>query len=54
MHSHLLLAPSAVFQIPPPYERYEAVPDLSALAPQDLPDAAVLAVGFTERNARMS
>jgi AraC-like DNA-binding protein len=46
MHSQLLLAPSAVFQIPPPYERYEAVPDLSALTPQDLPDAAVLAVGF--------
>jgi AraC-like DNA-binding protein len=46
MPSQLLLAPSAVFQIPPPYERYEAVPDLGALTPQDLPDAAVLAIGL--------
>ena len=46
MPSQLLLAPTAVFQIPPPYDRYEAVPDLSALTPQDLPDAAMLAIGF--------
>src|SRR6266545_2478302 len=46
MPSQLLLAPSAVFQIPPPYDRFEAVPDLSALTPQDLPDAALLAIGL--------
>ena len=46
MPSQLLLVPTAVFQIPPPYDRYEAVGDLSALNPQDLPDAAMLAIGF--------
>ena len=46
MSTQLLLAPSAVFQIPPPYDRYEAVHDLSALAPRDLPDAALLAIGL--------
>jgi hypothetical protein len=46
MSAQLLLAPSVVFQIPPPYERYEAVPDLSVLTPQDLPDAALLAIGL--------
>jgi AraC-like DNA-binding protein len=46
MSAQLLLAPSAVFQIPPPYDRYEAVPDLSVLTPQDLPDAALLAIGL--------
>jgi AraC-like DNA-binding protein len=46
MPPQLLLAPSAVFQIPPPYERYEVVPDLAALTPQDLPDAALLAIDF--------
>jgi AraC-like DNA-binding protein len=46
MSSQLLLAPSAVFQIPPPYERYEAVPDLVALMPRDLPDAALFAIDF--------
>ena len=46
MPAQLLLAPSAVFQISPPYDRYEAVPDLSVLTPPDLPDAAVLAIGL--------
>ena len=46
MPAQLLLAPSAVFQIPPPYDRFEAVPDLGALTPQDLPDAALLAIDF--------
>jgi len=46
MPSQLLLAPTAVFQIPPPYDQYEAVPDLSVLTPRDLPDAAVLAIGL--------
>ena len=46
MPAQLLLAPSAVFQISPPYERYEAVPDLAALVPQDLPDATLLAIDF--------
>jgi AraC-like DNA-binding protein len=46
MPAQLLLAPSAVFQIPPPYDRYEAVLDIAALAPHDLPDAALLAIDF--------
>jgi AraC-like DNA-binding protein len=46
MPAQLLLAPPAVFQIPPPYDRFEAVPDLVALTPQDLPDAALLAIGL--------
>jgi len=46
MPAQLLLAPTTVFQIPPPYDRYEAVPDVSALTPQDLPDAALLAIDF--------
>jgi AraC-like DNA-binding protein len=46
MTSQALLAPPALFQLSPPYDHYEAVPDLAALAPQDLPDAAVLVVGL--------
>ena len=46
MAHQALLSPPALFQLSPPYERYEAVPDLPALAPQDLPDAAVLVVGL--------
>ena len=45
MLSQALLAPPALFQLSPPYEQFEAVPDPSALAPQDLPEAALLAVG---------
>ena len=47
MQSQVLLAPPAVFQLAPPYERFEAVPDLAALAPRDLRDATILAVGLT-------
>jgi AraC-like DNA-binding protein len=46
MLSQELLAPPALFQLSPPYEQFEAVPDLSALAPRDLPEAALLAVGI--------
>ena len=45
MSTQALLAPPAVFQLPPPYERFEAVGDPVALAPEQLPDAALLAVG---------
>ncbi len=45
MMSQSLLAPPAVFQLPPPYDRFEVVPDILALAPGDLPDAALLAIG---------
>jgi len=47
MSSQALLAPPSVFHLAPPYERFEAVPDLSALVPEDLPDASLLAVGLT-------
>jgi AraC-like DNA-binding protein len=46
MLSQALLAPPALFQLSPPYEHFEAVPDLSALGPQDLHEAALLAVGI--------
>ena len=46
MTSQALLAPPELFQLPPPYDHYEAVPDLAALTPQDLPDAAVLVLGL--------
>ena len=42
-----LLAPPAVFQLAPPYDRFEAVPDPAALAPGALPDAGLLAVSVT-------
>jgi AraC-like DNA-binding protein len=48
MSSQALLAPPALFQLSPPYEQYEAVPDLAALAPQDLPDAAILVVALDQ------
>jgi AraC-like DNA-binding protein len=47
MSSQALLAPPSVFHLAPPYERFEAVPDVSALAPGELPDASLLAVGWT-------
>jgi AraC-like DNA-binding protein len=47
MLSSSLLAPPAVFKLTPPYERFEAVPDLAALAPDDLRDATLLAIGVT-------
>jgi AraC-like DNA-binding protein len=40
-----VLAPPAVFHLSPPYEQFEAVPDISALDSQPLGDAAMLAVG---------
>jgi AraC-like DNA-binding protein len=40
-----VLAPPAVFQLSPPYEQFDVVPDLSALDSQPLEDAALLAVG---------
>jgi len=48
--SHALLAPPAVFQLAPPYDHLEAVPDPAALAPAELGDAAVLAVGLPAPN----
>jgi AraC-like DNA-binding protein len=45
MSSQALLAPPAVFQIPPPYDHFEAVSDPATLTPEHLPDAALLAVG---------
>jgi len=42
-----VLAPPAVLQLAPPYNRFEPVPDLAALTPDDLPNAAVLAVGLS-------
>jgi AraC-like DNA-binding protein len=42
-----VLAPPAVLQLAPPYDRFEPVPDLAALTPDDLPNAAVLAVGLS-------
>ena len=47
MSTLALLAPPAVFQLAPPYDRFEVVPDVAACAPGALPDAAVLAVGVT-------
>jgi AraC-like DNA-binding protein len=47
MLSQALLAPPALFQLSPPYEQFEAVPDPSALAPEHLQDASLLAVGVT-------
>lgn len=41
---HAFLAPPVVSRLAPPYERYEVVPDLGALAPADLPDACLLAI----------
>ena len=46
MSSQALLAPPSVFHLAPPYERFEAVPDISALVPEDLQDASLLAVGL--------
>jgi AraC-like DNA-binding protein len=45
MTSQALLAPPAVFQLAPPYDRFEVVPDAAAFTPADLRDAALLAVG---------
>ena len=45
MLSHAVLAPPALFQLSPPYEQFEAVPDLSAPDSQQLQEAAILAVG---------
>ena len=45
MLSQALLAPPAVFQLPPPYDHFEAVSDPAVLTPEQLPDAALLAVG---------
>ena len=45
MLSQAVLAPPALFQLPPPYDQLEAVPDLSALDSQPLKEAAILAVG---------
>jgi AraC-like DNA-binding protein len=39
-----LLNPPPLFQLAPPYDHLEAVPDLAALAPGELNQAAVLAV----------
>ena len=44
MTTQALLAPPALFQLSPPYDRYDAVSDLHILTPQGLPEAAVLAV----------
>jgi AraC-like DNA-binding protein len=46
MLSQALLAPPAIFQLTPPYENFEAVPDTSTLAPEQLQAAALLAVGI--------
>ena len=46
MSSQALLAPPAVFQLAPPYDRFEVVPDLAACQPDALPDGVVLAVGL--------
>lgn len=45
MSSQALLAPPVVFQLAPPYDRFEVVPDPAAFTPDDLRDAAILAVG---------
>jgi AraC-like DNA-binding protein len=42
---HLVLAPPMVFQLAPPYERFEVIPEPETLAPSELPDAALLAIG---------
>ena len=41
-----VLAPPALFQLSPPYEQFEAVPDISALDSKPLESAAILAVGI--------
>jgi len=46
MSSQALLAPPVVFQLAPPYDRFEVVPDPAALTPDDLREAALLAVGL--------
>jgi AraC-like DNA-binding protein len=46
MSSQALLAPPVVFQLAPPYDRFEVVPDPAALTPDDLRDAALLAVAL--------
>lgn len=54
MSSQALLAPPAIFQITPPYDRFEVVPDLAVLAPEALGDAAVLVVGLASPEERGS
>jgi AraC-like DNA-binding protein len=44
MSQQVLAAPPSVFRLAPPYQRFEAVADFAGLAPEDLPDASVLAV----------
>jgi AraC-like DNA-binding protein len=51
MPSQALLAPPAVFQLAPPYERFEAVADFHTLPPEDLPRAALIAVGVSAPEA---
>ncbi len=47
MNSQALLAPPALFHLSPPYDHYEAIPDLAAhVPPQDLPDATVLVLAL--------
>jgi AraC-like DNA-binding protein len=46
MSATAVLAPPAVLQFAPPYERFEPVSDIAALTPDDLPVAAVLAVAL--------
>jgi AraC-like DNA-binding protein len=48
MLSQALLAPPAIFQLPPPYDHFEAVIDSAALSPEQLPDAALLAVPMAD------
>ncbi len=42
-----LLAPPALFQLAPPYDQFEAVPEFAGHALPALPDAAVLAVAVS-------
>ena len=46
MSLQALLAPPALFRLAPPYDDFEAVADLAALAPRDLADATILVLGL--------
>jgi AraC-like DNA-binding protein len=48
MPAQLLLAPPALFQLAPPYEHYDGVPDPGALTPQTLPDASLVVIGLDQ------
>jgi AraC-like DNA-binding protein len=45
MQAHVSPVSAHLFQLPPPYDRFQAVRDPLALRPYDLPDASLLVLG---------